>query len=134
MNFYNGFSPNQRVKALNWSKAERAAGKRKLKADKCMACGQTHGLIQFHSEDYSEPFGPHIGAYEFCYRCHIVLHCRHRNLNGWERYKMLLRFGFSWVPMFTPNFQRIQSTLNGTEKPVSQGEPRDNLIFDEMKI
>jgi hypothetical protein len=134
MNFYNGFSPAQRVKALNWSKAERAEGKRKLKADKCMACGQTHGLIQFHSEDYSEPFGPHIGAYEFCYRCHIVLHCRHRNPIGWERYKMLLRFGFSWVPMSTPNFQRIQSTLNGTEKPVSQGEPRDNLIFDEMKI
>lgn len=134
MNSYNGFSPTQRMKALHWSRAERAAGRRKPAAEKCMACGQTQGLIQFHSEDYSEPFGPHIGAYEFCYRCHIVLHCRHRNPAGWERYKLQLRFGWTWAPMHSQDFQRILATLRGDEKPIHQGEPRDNLVFDEMGI
>jgi hypothetical protein len=133
MNPYNGFSGQQREKAQRWLNAQWAAGTIS-KPSKCCACGQTRGIIHAHAEDYSEPFGDHTHQYPLCYRCHICLHCRHRNEVGWERFKLRLRFGYNWEPMFNANFQRIQNTLNDLEKPVSQGEPRDNLIFDEMKI
>lgn len=134
MNFYNGFSPAQRIKALNWSKAQRAAGRRKPKAEKCMACGQEHGLIQFHSEDYSEPYGPHIGAYEFCYRCHMTLHCRFSSHTAWEKYKEFLRAGYRWEPIHGSNFDLIRRFLGQPKPPAEKGEPRPVLIFDQMGI
>ena len=86
MNPYNGFSPAQRARALSWLKREYAAGRRSPPTT-CDGCGRTEGIIEAHSEDYSQPFGDHIGRYGFCYRCHMMLHSRVRAPEAWARYK-----------------------------------------------
>jgi hypothetical protein len=54
---------------------------------RCDACGQTEGPIDAHSEDYSEPFGDHIGEHALCYRCHMAIHTREKNPEAWAIYK-----------------------------------------------
>lgn len=48
-----------------------------------------------HSEDYSEPFGDHIGRYTLCYRCHMLVHCRFTGdgPRAWEEYRSIVRHG-----------------------------------------
>jgi hypothetical protein len=76
---YNGFSAAQRQRALAWVKKQYAAGTRQ-RPTRCDACSQDRGIIERHSEDYSEPFGDHIGAYALCFTCHMMVHARRRSL------------------------------------------------------
>ena len=76
MNSYNGYSGAQRLKALAWIKKEWANGTRPAKPCSCDVCGQTEGLLMWHSEDYSAPFGDNIGRFGLCYTCHMMIHCR----------------------------------------------------------
>lgn len=92
MKSYNGYSPTQRMQAFNWLKYEMQVGRRKQPC-KCEVCGQTKGKIMYHSEDYSEPFGDHIGAYELCFTCHMMIHCRFRNPSIWKQYIELIKNG-----------------------------------------
>lgn len=91
------------MKALEWLKREYAAGRR-LKPIMCDVCGQDEGIIEHHSEDYSEPFGDHIGAYALCYRCHMMVHCRYRAKRAWEAYKEFISFGLVMQPIYSRNF------------------------------
>jgi len=88
--YYNGFAPKERDDAFKWLKQQIAEGKRILSTI-CEACGADKGLP--HSEDYSEPFGDHIGAYILCGRCHkSYLHSiRYRFPTSWRRYLDKLR-------------------------------------------
>ena len=106
-NSYNGFTGAQRAKAGKWFR-EQVKAKHRLPAPaECMACGQTGGLLQWHSEDYSEPFGPHIGRFGLCYRCHMMVHCRFRAPGAWERYRRELRLGYQFGPIFSADFERF---------------------------
>jgi hypothetical protein len=89
---YNGFSHNQRIRALYWLRSEYAAGRR-TRPLICDACGQTEGPIDAHSEDYSEPFGDHIGKHGLCYRCHMMIHCRFKHPQAWKTYRRHIREG-----------------------------------------
>lgn len=99
MKAYNGFSPDQRMAALRWARAQDAAGKRPPMRGQCDACGQTEGHLERHSEDYSAPYGPHIGKFVLCYRCHMMVHCRHRDPEKWDTYRLLIRLGFRFPPI-----------------------------------
>lgn len=122
MNSYNGFSPNQRIKALNWLKKQWAMGIRKEKPKKCDICSQTEGYLAYHSEDYSEPYGEHIGAFGLCYTCHMVIHCRFRNKNMCDIYLNAIKdnkcyepmTGNKWIHFRTSGLQNHFQTLNYT--------------------
>jgi hypothetical protein len=103
MNSYNGFTPNQRMKAYKWLMEQYATGKR-FKPTKCDSCGITKGIIEPHSENYGEPFGNHIGYYGFCYRCHMILHCRFRNPEAFARYADEVYAGTVFTPFYTRDF------------------------------
>lgn len=133
MNSYNGFTPSQRMKALTWLKGEWAAGRR-VKGCKCDACGQTEGRIDAHSEDYSAPYGDHIGKYTFCYRCHMMIHCRFKNPVAWHIYKQHIREGRIFAPIGS-NFALFASqSLNqkGQNVPYTQAAPRNITVLDEI--
>jgi hypothetical protein len=53
-NAYNGFTSSERDRAFAWYKGELAAGRRH-RPTVCDVCGQTDGVIEAHSEDYSGP-------------------------------------------------------------------------------
>jgi hypothetical protein len=129
VNPYNGFSPVQRVQALRWLKGEYAAGRRQ-RPTSCDGCGQTEGIIQAHSEDYSQPFGDHIGAFGFCYRCHVMLHSRHRAPEAWARYKAELVAGVTFQPFLVANWYgfRAQHLLRWAPAIGEPGPPRPDIL------
>ena len=103
MNTYNGFTHRERARALRWLNAEYAAGRRKRPVV-CDACGQTEGLIEAHSEDYSEPHGAHIGSFGFCLTCHLMVHCRFEAPARWEEYRTAIRAGAVFAPFTGRNW------------------------------
>lgn len=86
---YNGFTPEERTKGGNWYRKNRKAGVIPAPAV-CCCCGQTVG-VNGHSEDYSEPFGDHIGCFHLCYRCHMAIHCRFKNYEAFKTYRELIK-------------------------------------------
>jgi len=117
MNSYNGFSGEQRERALAWFKAEKRAGRRDDPV-RCDACGQGLGLMQAHSEDYSEPFGDHIGRFGLCYACHMMIHCRFRNPAAWESYcyAVVDLGGMLQAPFHANDFQRFTTRMLANHK------------------
>lgn len=109
MNSYNGFSPAQRYKALAFAKSRVKAGLKQAKPDQCDCCGVKRGFLQFHSEDYSEPFGDHIGQYGVCYRCHMHIHCRFRNPQKFNKYCDIIESGKRFEPYMNNNWNRFKS-------------------------
>ncbi len=123
MNQYNGFSPRQRARALHWLNRQYAAGRRQ-RPTKCDLCGQTEGLIEAHSEDYSEPFGAHIGAAAVCYRCHMALHCRHKAPEAWARYQADIAAGVRFAPFLTRNWFAFRAQHLTAYSPALSGSSR----------
>jgi hypothetical protein len=132
---YNGFDHNQRMKAFRWLQREYAAGRR-APPTVCDACGQTEGEISAHSEDYSEPYGDHIGRYGLCYRCHMAIHTRFNSREAWEAYKLLISIGRIFHPI-GKNFGRFSSeNLRRKLKdvPYKQGPVRGRTALDELIV
>lgn len=83
-NPYNGFSPQQRTRAGQWYRKTKAAGLL-IESPTCCTCGSPQ-RVNGHSEDYSAPYGAHIGAFDLCWLCHMMIHCRPRNPLAWGQY------------------------------------------------
>lgn len=105
------------MRALKWLKGEYAAGRRTPPV-KCDVCGQTEGIIEPHSEDYSDPFGDNIGQFGLCYRCHMIVHCRFRGDTAFREYARVLASGQRFQGMVTRNFPAFASQhLNANGQP-----------------
>lgn len=126
--WYNGFDPDIRSESFHWMKAEIIAG-RISPPSKCSACGETRGHIDYHAEDYSRPFGPHIHEWELCFRCHMMLHIRYRRNDHWLRYIERLEAGAIYEPLMS---RREIFKINGSawiDNPPLVGSPRGVLVF-----
>lgn len=104
MKSYNGFSPEARNRAQTWLRAEWASG-RLAKPSQCCACGQDQGVIDAHAEDYSEPFRPGVtDEFHLCFTCHMMVHCRFRNRDAWDRYRTTIAKGGHFAAVFKRDF------------------------------
>ena len=126
-NSYDGFSWNARQRALTWLKREVRQGRRHP-PNRCDACGTRHGYIMAHSEDYSEPFGQHIGQWSLCYWCHMLLHCRRRAPDAFVRYLLMLQGGQRFVNGERIQWAAVQRYLRGQGEPAR--EPMDVPVGD----
>jgi hypothetical protein len=131
MNSYNGFSPRQRNRALRWLHKQYAAGRR-TRPTQCDACGQTRGIVEHHSEDYSEPFGDHIAAFALCYRCHMMVHCRFRYPPAWRRYREAVAAGRTFEPIYARNFPEFARQLRGQDIPFTERAPPGRTVLDAI--
>jgi len=132
---YNGFTPDERHHASRAARLAREAGKLPpLPPMKCMACGQTEGRIEPHSEDYSTPIGPHLGAYVWCFFCHRMLHNRFWAPDAWDRYRAALRKGATFAPVFTNTYVEVNRFCRGGHHDYTEGAPRPTLYFDTMEL
>jgi hypothetical protein len=134
MKTYNGFDHYQRMKGYRWLQGEYAAGRR-ARPTVCDACGQDEGPIEAHSENYSAPFGDHIGEHGLCYRCHMAIHTRFNNREAWEAYKHHVALGRIFHPI-GKNFRRFSAEnlrSKGAGVPFKQGPVRGFTVLDELR-
>lgn len=132
---YNGFTPYERAKAAEWLKEQIAAGHRTCPEPPCDVCGQQKGFFQLHSEDYSAPYGDHIGQHNLCYPCHMVIHCRHRSREVFEHYRDKVRQGshlkYPFLSPHWPNFKaRILVLHDLLMQDWEPGEPPASTLLD----
>ena len=130
MNSYNGFSPEQRYKALKYHKDQIAKGNKPKVPDICDGCGTQHGFLAWHSEDYSMPFGPHIGEYGLCYRCHMMIHCRYKSRRAYYDYMKMIKNGMRFKPYTHSSWDKFKRENLG---PNLLGETEEFLNFDVTK-
>ena len=109
-NSYNGFLWPERQRAYGWLKQEWAAGRRPKVGSQCDVCGQTAGYLMAHAEDYSAPYGPHIGQWSLCYWCHMLLHYRFRADEVFASYVAVLEGGERFVNLHGPQWARCRTT------------------------
>ena len=88
---YNGFKAEQRTRADTWYNKQKEIGAIVV-AETCCCCSSPI-KVNGHSEDYTEPFGPHIGAFDLCWICHMMIHCRHDNPKRWAQYIDVIESG-----------------------------------------
>ena len=108
MNSYNGYEPKERYAALAWLKKEWAKGTRKKTPDCCDICGQTEGNLAYHSEDYSYPYGDHIGQFGLCYICHMMLHCRYKSPDVMATYVKALELKLQFDPIYGNGWEEFR--------------------------
>lgn len=95
MEWYNGFSPNERNANATALKAALEAGDVARPAGRCALCGDTDAALEYHSEDYSKPYRwSEPAAYVLCRHCHRdKLHKRFKRPDLWEAFKAHVRRG-----------------------------------------
>jgi hypothetical protein len=127
LNSYNGFTPEERGAAFRWAKKN---GLLKDRHRACMACSQSLGVMP-HSEDYSAPYGLHIGALGLCYRCHMWVHCRFKNPAGWQGYKAAIAAGAIFEALPVGAWVRFKEHLRGI-LPASGQRPAPAVLVLEL--
>ena len=95
MNYYNGYSPEERERKLRASHRLWPAWRgHPCSRPPCHLCGDPQAIVQPHSEDYSEPYEwePPF-TYALCRPCHSRIHKRFSDPPSWLAYKLHLRRG-----------------------------------------
>lgn len=107
MSYYNGFSPQERMKGFRLVKKAIAEGKiPEAKTLGCCLCGQKSGIIMYHSEDYS--LDKIVGQVRpLCWTCHMMLHSRFRHPKSWTKYKAERKAGQVSPPVFRHDFSQL---------------------------
>ncbi|RAP49288.1 MAG: hypothetical protein BZ138_07865 [Methanosphaera sp. rholeuAM270] len=93
MDWYNGFSPEQR---MDGDKIVKEAIKKgilpPLNEVSCEICGQDKGVRHYHAEDYS-PDKIVDDVIPVCWECHMHIHTKNKNNPRWIRYEKRLKRG-----------------------------------------
>lgn len=84
---YNGFTPAERAKGGAAYNAAIRSGVVKSPTQ-CEACQAAEGVTG-HNEDYETP----LQFFEVCFLCHMMIHCRYRDVGRWQLYLSLLDEG-----------------------------------------
>lgn len=90
----------------------------------------------WHSEDYSSPYGPHIGQFGLCYVCHMMIHCRFSAPEAWHRYCDLVAEGNQFGPLLKANFYAIEALCGwGLGAPLMRhvNKRRVVTVLDEIE-
>ena len=94
-NWYNGYSPQEREIKFRVLKRLIDRGELPSASGPCMLCGDPDVPVEYHSEDYGEPFLWEPPAMRsLCRHCHRdKLHKRFSRHSAWEAYLMHVRRG-----------------------------------------
>jgi len=103
MNWYKGFSPQQRYKSLEKTKEAIAQGIIP-KPHTCNRCSQDKGIIHYHNADYSDP----VKYLEMlCWRCHMMLHSEYRHPKSVAKYFKEINEGNQYPPVYKHDFKEL---------------------------
>ena len=134
MRAYNGFTPAQRAKAGAWMRVQWNSGAIPRPV-RCCACGQEKGILDAHTEDYSEPYAAgKTDEFPLCFRCHMLVHCRFNGRETFCRYHGSIMEGDLYAPFYTRNFNAIieQHLEGGTPEIIERRAPPARDVFKEI--
>jgi hypothetical protein len=134
VSFYNGFSPDERL-AKGTAAVEHML-QLLTRAAFCIACGGDSGPVDLHAEDYSQPiYWEPRWRLPLCYRCHMIVHCRHRNPQGFDAYRAELREGRRWPTVPNRAISIVfAENLNATRRPGPlEGDPKILVLRDGVE-
>ena len=80
--------------------------------------------------DYDRPLA-YVGL---CYVCHMMLHCRFRAPESWQRYCEAIAGGVRFGPVRSRDFSFIKALLSGKDVRKAQGEPPARDVFKEIGV
>jgi hypothetical protein len=138
MEWYNGFSPQQR--AANGRAMRRALDNGALKAPTgpCALCGDPNASLEYHSEDYSKPYRwDPPAAYALCRHCHRnKLHKRFARPEMWKAFKAHVRRGGYASDLRVPEIKRefddcVRECRRGIEIELCPLRPYSHVIGSE---
>jgi len=131
-NPYNGFTPEQRTAGGNWYRTRKRNGIIPTPTT-CKVCHRHGGTVNGHSEDYSAPYGPHIGEHHLCYPCHMAVHARFKHPEPFRRYATQMREGRQHPD--TNNYSNwIAPFLATRYTPPIVNPPRDQTWLDTLTL
>jgi hypothetical protein len=94
MDFYNGYSPQERERKLRAMHKQFPDRSHPYYNGPCDLCGDPDSPVEPHTEDYSKPYlWERPAEYAVCKTCHNRIHKRFRSPYGWEAYKRHVRRG-----------------------------------------
>ena len=139
MDWYNGFSPEQREK--RGTKRVRGLAPSWITQPPCSMCGDpTPAKMWSHAEDYSEPYNwSPPASYPLCDPCHKRLHIRFRNAERWRAYHQFLRRGWYGREVTTVLLTRRTSQGDSFMWPELPGRraqafPRTTPWWEELTV
>lgn len=137
-NPYNGFGAILRRKGGRWLHAEMAAGRADPRPVACDVCGRRDGTLAWHSENYSEPFGDHIGEYGLCFCCHMLIHCRYKSQAIFKRYHLNIQHGLMTTYPIDSWYEFSDEVLKAGLKQVAfairPGVPPERTLLDALSL
>jgi len=94
-NWYNGYSPKERNKKLREFNQRVAKGNQRVPCGPCALCGDPDVDVEYHDEDYGEPFTwDEPATFALCRHCHrYKLHMRFANPEVWQVFIAHVRRG-----------------------------------------
>ena len=94
MNWYNGYSPAERLSKLDEQHRLFGNGRLPPWSPPCQMCSDPTANVAPHDEDYSRPYRwTPPATYALCAICHRQLHLRFARPLAWAAYKAHLRRG-----------------------------------------
>ena len=93
--WYNGYRPKERLSKLREMNRRLASGELTQAAGPCALCGDPDVPVEYHDEDYGEPYlwSP-PAQYCLCRHCHRhKLHTRFKAPSAWNTYLAHIRRG-----------------------------------------
>jgi hypothetical protein len=119
MQCYNGFSPEQRLLKARAMTLALATGALATPAGPCELCGNPDVPVEFHDEDYSEPFKWEApAAYRICHGCHRRVHLRFGSPIAWQAFLAHVRRGGYARDLLNP---AICAELGKYQRRLAQG-------------
>lgn len=118
LNWYNGFSPEERLEK-HWAVLDAIDAGRVAKPEGPCALCQASGPVVYHSEDYGSPyvFTP-PAMYAICRSGHSLIHLRFRFPSSWEAFKQHLLQGGTCSGWATRRGPRQQLSASDGAPPV----------------
>lgn len=122
MDYYNGYSPQERNRKLRASYKVFPKHSHPFYSGACQLCGDPAGKVEPHSEDYSEPyFWDNPAEYALCKTCHSRLHKRFKSPQAWQAYLAHVRRGGYGSDLKTS--PKIAREISKLAKAIQAGAP-----------
>lgn len=128
LTYYNGYSGIERMKKFDEMNRRIASNKLDKPEGPCELCGDPKAEVEYHDEDYSEPYRwDKPAAYALCKHCHVQkVHGRFRFPHRWKAFLAHIRRGGHASDLYGPDAKpKYREEFESCCEAVKAGKPAE---------